>query len=181
MEHKFFPNRFSMWKYLEPQCDGLDLNKTLMMRILSFADQEKQYLNYSMRDFAESMNSRFGTNINPTLSNYRGQKVTLFFGESEVETPAKVEPLIELESAVNEAEIIEEVIVEKEAVIETKEVSEDYGVDWEWVESLKNSKYDKIALDEYAAEKFDITLNRVMKIENMIKDFKEKLAEKFSE
>lgn len=175
MEHKFFPNRFSMWKYLEPQCDGLDLNKTLMMRILSFADQEKQYLNYSMKDFAESMNSRFGTNINPTLSNYRGQKVTLFFGESEVEIPAKVEPLIELEPTVDEG-----VTVEKEDLVETEEVSEDYGVDWEWVGSLKNSKYDKIALDEYAAEKFDITLNRVMKIENMIKDFKEKLAEKFS-
>lgn len=177
MEHKFFPNRFSMWKYLEPRCDGLDLNKTLMMRILSFADQEKQYLNYSMKDFAESMNSRFGTNINPTLSNYRGQKVTLFFGE--VEESPKAEPLIELEPT-QEVVDVEEVVLEKEDLVETEEVSEDYGVDWEWVESLKNSKYDKIALDEYASEKFDITLNRVMKVENMIKDFKEKLAEKFS-
>ncbi len=56
-----------------------------------------------------------------------------------------------------------------EAIVE--EVKE---VDWEWVESLKNSKADKIKLDEYA-EGFDVKLNQSNTIANMVKAFKKEL------
>lgn len=93
--------------------------------------------------------------------------------------------IAQIEDVVEEASVEEDVIpvVVEEAIeivteeeVEPTESPED--VDWEWVNSLENKKYDKIKLDEYADEKFGIKLNRVMKIDNMIADLKEQLANK---
>jgi len=84
--------------------------------------------------------------------------------------------------ALQETPIIEKpltVISTKEEVKE--EVSEvslpNKPVDWSWIETLKNTKEDKKAFDEYAEEDYSIKLKRTMSLENMIKDFKEKLGE----
>jgi hypothetical protein len=72
-----------------------------------------------------------------------------------------------------------EVIKVKE---EVKEVAQEINtstksVDWDWINTLKNTKEDKKALDEYADADHSIKLKRTMSLENMIKDFKEKLGE----
>lgn len=71
--------------------------------------------------------------------------------------------------------IPEEVITVPEEVAIT-EVSVD--VDWEWIDGLKNTKYDKIELDKYAETKFDIKLKRTNTMPNMILDFKAQLEDK---
>ena len=63
-----------------------------------------------------------------------------------------------------------------EEVIPVTEVGVD--VDWEWVDGLKNTKYDKIELDNYAETKFEIKLNRKNTMANMILDFKSQLEDK---
>ncbi|CAH9011347.1 conserved hypothetical protein [Vibrio phage 249E41-1] len=49
-------------------------------------------------------------------------------------------------------------------------------VDWDWVSTLKNKKYDKQELDSYASDKFDIKLNQRNTLDNMIADFKSQLG-----
>ncbi|UOK17001.1 hypothetical protein [Vibrio phage phiKT1024] len=56
------------------------------------------------------------------------------------------------------------------------EISE--GPDWEWINSLKSTRDDKNAFDDYAKEKFDVTLNANNKLTDMIEDFKSQLADK---
>ncbi|QAU04539.1 hypothetical protein Va1_252 [Vibrio phage Va1] len=56
------------------------------------------------------------------------------------------------------------------------EVSEEPN--WEWINSLKSTRDDKNAFDDYAKEKFDVTLNANNKLSDMIEDFKSQLADK---
>lgn len=74
-----------------------------------------------------------------------------------------------------------EPIVPEEAITVPEEATvteESVDVDWEWVEGLKNTKYDKIELDKYAETKFDIKLKRTNTMPNMILDFKSQLEDK---
>jgi hypothetical protein len=75
--------------------------------------------------------------------------------------------------------VVEEVTIPEaeDLVVEEKspEIESTEEVDWEWINTLENKKYDKVKLDEYAAEKFDIKLNQRNTIENMIIDFKTQL------
>ena len=74
---------------------------------------------------------------------------------------------------------------DKQVVVAPKEITEVKSeatppvkeVDWSWIETLKNNKEDKKAFDEYAEGDYGIKLKRTMSLENMIKDFKEKLGE----
>lgn len=50
--------------------------------------------------------------------------------------------------------------------------------DWEWINSLKSTRDDKNAFDDYAKEKFDVSLNANNKLSDMIEDFKSQLADK---
>lgn len=74
-------------------------------------------------------------------------------------------------------EVEVKVEVKEEVILPTEPKQETKTVDWEWVNGLKNTKEDKKALDEYAESEHDIKLKRTMSLENMIKDFKEKLGE----
>lgn len=69
---------------------------------------------------------------------------------------------------------VEELIVE--TPIEPKEVGVVKAtLDLAFIESLKNNKQDKEALDKYARETFSIELNQSLTLKNMIKDLEAKL------
>lgn len=90
------------------------------------------------------------------------------------ETAAAVVPTLEKEDVQDTEETTsEDISVSDEEVTEAS-----VDVDWEWVEGLKNTKYDKIELDKYAETKFDIKLKRTNTMPNMILDFKAQLEDK---
>ncbi|CAH9011893.1 conserved hypothetical protein [Vibrio phage 501E54-1] len=98
----------------------------------------------------------------------KGEPVSVVVEEKKV---AKVEEPKKVEKA--EAPVVEEEKAEAEVVVESST-----EVDWEWIESLQDNKDSKLALDQYAEEKFDIKLKRNMKLPNMIAAFKEALEVK---
>ncbi|UUW39738.1 hypothetical protein VP14_051 [Vibrio phage VPMCC14] len=86
---------------------------------------------------------------------------------------------------VKTSDVVEEAIpvAETESLIkleatEVKELPLTSEIDWEWINSLENKKYDKEKLDVYAEEKHNIKLNKRNTLENMITDFKEQLESK---
>lgn len=67
--------------------------------------------------------------------------------------------------------------VDSEVTVEvSEEVSEEPN--WEWINSLNSTRDDKNEFDDYAKERFDITLNANNKLADMIEDFKSQLADK---
>jgi len=164
MQHKFFPNRFKFWEYLQPQCEGLDFNRTLRLPICSYSINDEDFIFHNSKDFLVSLNKRFGLNYDEVRSQRRGQKFTLIWWEEDKE------------QVVNKSEESSEVVIEESIIgTEPEAASEAPDVDWEWVESLENKKYDKEKLDKYAEDKFNISLNRRNTLENMIIDFKGQL------
>lgn len=99
-------------------------------------------------------------------------------------TPEKVEVPVKVdkEEVVTDVEPtpIQEDILDVEPIVSEEETvtEESVDVDWGWVEGLKNTKYDKIELDNYAETKFDIKLKRTNTMPNMILDFKAQLEDK---
>ncbi|AUR84688.1 hypothetical protein NVP1063O_021 [Vibrio phage 1.063.O._10N.261.45.C7] len=94
-----------------------------------------------------------------------------------VEVPVKVDK----EEVVTDVEpdpVQEDVQDTEPTVSEDATTEGSVDVDWEWVEGLKNTKYDKIELDKYAETKFDIKLKRTNTMPNMILDFKAQLEDK---
>lgn len=171
MQHKFFPNRFQLWKYLEPQCEGLDFNRTLRLPMCSFSVDGEDFISHDSKSFLLKLNDKFGLDYDVVRSQRRGQKFTLIWWESDETKPEdKKEELVKV--------VIEDALEDVEEVVDTKvEASEEASleVNWEWISSLENKKYDKEKLDQYAEEKFSISLNRRNTLENMIVDFKEQL------
>lgn len=165
MQHKFFPNRFKLWEYLQPQCEGLDFNRTLRLPICSYSINDEDFIFHNSKDFLVSLNKRFGLNYDEVRSQRRGQKFTLIWWEDDKD------------QAVKKSEETSEVVIE-ESIIDTEleTASESPDVDWEWIESLTNTKPSKKALDEYAEKEFGLSLNRRNTLENMIIDFKEQLG-----
>ncbi|UZV41201.1 hypothetical protein vBVpaMR16F_135 [Vibrio phage vB_VpaM_R16F] len=172
MQHKFFPNRFQLWKYLEPKCKGLDFNRTLRLPMCSFSVDGEDFISHDSKSFLVKLNDKFGLDYDVVRSQRRGQKFTLIWWESDETKPEdKKEDLTK--------EVVEDVSDDtaEEVLDEEVEASEESSseVDWEWVNSLENKKYDKEKLDKYAEEKFSISLNRRNTLENMIVDFKDQL------
>ena len=74
-------------------------------------------------------------------------------------------------------EVVEELPAELPPVEEIKvPTSIETEVDWEWISSLENKKYDKQKLDKYADENFSIKLNQRNTVDNMILDLKNQLG-----
>lgn len=93
---------------------------------------------------------------------------------SVVEDVSPTEPLIQLSEDTSE-ELVEEIVedVSKEILPETTSV-----IDWEYVDSLKNTKYGKQDLETYAREKHDVELDCRRSLANMKKDLKEAVESK---
>ena len=161
MQHKFFPNRFQLWKYLEPKCKGLNFNRTLRLPMCSFSVDGEDFISHDSKSFLVKLNDKFDLDYDVVRSQRRGQKFTLIWWESDETKPED-----------KKEDLIKEVL-EDEEVEDSEEASSE--VDWEWINSLENKKYDKEKLDKYAEEKFSISLNRRNTLENMIVDFKEQL------
>lgn len=121
--------------------------------------------------FVPIWNNLFGAHIHPA-SFQSGKRFYVQWVEgSEEVTPVK--PSVNTDPVTTASlitlDVEEPISVQKEVNVPTKEV------DWEWVESLENKKYDREKLDVYASDNFGINLNRKFTITNMVKKFKEEL------
>ncbi|WXB47907.1 hypothetical protein WCWAEYFT_CDS0205 [Vibrio phage VB_VaC_TDDLMA] len=89
-----------------------------------------------------------------------------------------LQPLNEVSDTVeDEPKGVDQLLIENPGDSDVSvEVSEE--PDWEWINSLKSTRDDKNSFDDYAKEKFDITLNANNKLSDMVEDFKSQLAEK---
>ncbi|AGH32025.1 hypothetical protein VPIG_00168 [Vibrio phage PWH3a-P1] len=127
MQHKFFPNRFKLWEYLQPQCEGLDFNRTLRLPLCSYSINDEDFIFHNSKDFLVSLNKRFGLNYDEVRSQRRGQKFTLIWWEDDKGQTTE------------ESKGISEVVIEEPIIdAEPETTSESPDVDWEWVESLEN-------------------------------------------
>lgn len=165
--------------HLNKFVEGLDLNATLGLPKLWFADVEGEvYKCTGSTEFCEKFNSAFNFNLDPKHSFLSGKRVTFYFTDENTVEPEVETTVEESRSDVEEALPVEEVAVKEEAVAEeveeSTEVQESEVVDWEYVATLENTKEGKLELDKYA-EKFDVALKRNKTIENMIIDFKKAL------
>lgn len=86
-----------------------------------------------------------------------------------VEDVSPVEPLIQLseDTAEEVVEVVEETLPEATS-----------GIDWEYVDSLKNTKYGKQDLEVYARDKHEVELDCRRSLSNMKKDLKEAVESK---
>jgi hypothetical protein len=178
------------------------------MTRFSFADTEgKQFLAYTIPDFCEKFNERFGETMCPRTSIIAGKNSYLIkfteMGDSpkkgEVKDPvADVEPEVttviepEAVTVMDPVDVIKDVIEsedelislappeEEESVVteDVEKVFADKEPDWDWIATLENKKWDKEKLDTYAEEQFYIKLKKTMKLENMVADFKDQLESK---
>lgn len=81
-----------------------------------------------------------------------------------------VEPLITIDDSVAVEGLLTEDILTEEQSPEGHST-----IDWDWINSLQNKKYDKEALDEWCEKELSIKLNKRNTIENMIVDLKTQL------
>ena len=194
--NKHFPNRYQLWKFLEPYCNGIDFNNTLRHRLgcYKMEDSDEVIFTHGAKDFFTQLNDKFNLKIDTKLSYFFRDQTMLFWDESGIKmSPEEVvgnalngtqedfkeEDVTLVESSFEETvdDSQEELEGDTELSDGTEELPEDVKeVDWEWVESLENNKEDKLKLDEYA-ETFGVKLSRVKKLENMIIDFKEAIGE----
>lgn len=175
MENKLFVSKFKLWEHFNQEVEGLDFNTTLRLPMFWFIlDDGTEYRNGSVKEFAQSMNRVFSTNINEEFSYRYGSKCVLFFDEESKEEITEADgTMISLDEPVDENEEV--------TVSEAEEEPSITEPDWDWVESLSSTKEDKLALDQYAEDNFDIKLKRNATLENMIKAFKEAYEIKITE
>ncbi|CAH9011758.1 conserved hypothetical protein [Vibrio phage 424E50-1] len=145
----------------------------------------------NMGDLLQKLNTIIGEEvfINGRLVGRQGFKVVLDKevsdkllgkGSPAVAKIATPEVKVAEKPVQEEPVVVEPEVIVEESVKESEVVSEESSteVDWEWIESLQDNKDSKLALDQYAEEKFDIKLKRNMKLPNMIAAFKEALEAK---
>lgn len=98
--------------------------------------------------------------------------------ESAVVEPKEETDRITLDVQEDVTESIPEVLEVSEPIIEL--VAEGYKetpeIEWDWINSLSNTKKDKAALDDWAEVTLGIKLNKRNTLPNMIADLKEQLG-----
>lgn len=148
----------------ELKSNRIDVNmSTYMENAFSFSDAFGTKYNYSS---AKEMKARLELIIKESLEQWSYEQGYWMSSKVAPKTVSVIEKAPEVISVKEEV---------KEVVQETSTSTK--SVDWDWINTLKNTKEDKKALDEYAEADHDIKLKRTMSLENMIKDFKEKLGE----
>ena len=160
----------------------------LTLRGLRFKDTEGIELAYSNPiEIFKGLKEDFSLPVDVSGCVRRGKVFRIKMTEqpslkyADMQQKAPVQETIVVDTTVSEEVLVDDTVEQDVVTAQDEPSSEEAiteNVDWEWVNSLENKKYDKIKLDEYADEKFGIKLNRVMKIDNMIADLKEQLANK---
>ncbi|AGH32198.1 hypothetical protein VPHG_00132 [Vibrio phage 11895-B1] len=175
MQHITFKKNLHLKLWLIKRHEGLDPTKTMQTARMNLIGKDGVYHKCTgAKNLCQVLNEHFGGDYDVKLSYSAGsQKCTLFYGV-DVE-PTLPEEDVSSGSVVEALEDIVEDVVQGTDTVE--EIIEDTTptVDWDWVATLDNTKEGKLALDEYVSSKFNIHLSRTMKLENMIKDFREKL------
>lgn len=172
---------YTMYDLLESIDPSFSAKKSLMVGTLNIKSNDDKFIRCGgFLDFAFQYNTYFTDAIDTSKSFQSGKVFYLFLKED----------IVFEETTHKDIEIVPETVPEKvEVVIDTtttdeeetlSELDTDTPVDekevnWDWVNGLDNTKEDKLALDQYAEDHFSIKLSRTMKIENMIKKFKEEL------
>lgn len=159
MEHKYFPNNTQLYAELHKLHKEFDPSESMVMTRYSFKDiQGEQYLAYDFVTFVDKFNDRFGMTIDRANSQSAGKQSYLikFLSTDDKPKEIKVEPA-------------------KVVVPVTASDKQDTTIDWDFINSLANTKEDKLKLESYAEDNFKITLKRSMTLEKMIGAFKEAL------
>jgi hypothetical protein len=206
-KQQYFPTTTIMYQRLKDLRPEFSINNSLSMTRFSFADTEgKQFLAYTIPDFCEKFNERFGETLCPRTSIIAGKnsyliqftemgdspekevvKEPVVVAEPEVTTVVEpeevtmVEPVDVVEDVIeSEDELISLTPPTEEAVVteDVEKVVADKEPDWDWIATLTNSSPSKKSLDEYAEKEFDVSLNRRNTLDNMIADFKDQLTSK---
>lgn len=181
-----FGNMVEYYKWIAERSDKLDLEKTLNNLVTLHDSKWSFWLNdgqviqppHFMQHFVD-INAHLGQMFDPAKSNLISRRVYICaYDDKDVVEEVIVPEVVPVVEEVIE-EVVEEVVVTEVISDELKDIVEEtvdvVEVDWEWIESLSNTKVDKVALDEYAEEKLGIKLNRAKTLKNMIASLKEKL------
>lgn len=175
MKVEYHNDRILLLQAMASEVEGLDVNKSLAYGDESIVYKDQLISSPDFNHMLRELNKAMGLEKFCHAKSFcmGGWGYNLFtFEESDLAKEVKVKK--EAEEVVEDIEmevvdIVSTEVVEDEAPVVVKEP------DWEWIATLKNNKDDKLALDKYAEAEFGISLNRQMKLDNMIKAFKEEL------
>lgn len=168
MSYKYYRTQRDFYNYVATITDELDINTSYKYSRHTFVTKDGEvHFASKINDALEMMNGIIGEDyFDASKSRIKGRQGYLIYFNDESET---IEP-VEL---ISKEVILDEVV--EEPVIEIEDKYEVDTPDWDWIDTLENNSDDKLLLDKYAEEKFNVKLSRTMKLENMIKKFKEKL------
>lgn len=172
--HKF-PSRWHLYKFLGELSPKFDFIHSAKLAPFCFADSDGNFHRCpTFTHFLNTINASFNGNFCIKSSRLIGQMIMLVETD-EVKIIEGVTSKV-VEGAFNKP------VEEKEEFIESPKeekpvIDKPTDVDWDMINNLKDNKYGKIELDEYAENNFGIKLNRRNTLENMIKDLKEQLGE----
>ncbi|AUR91458.1 hypothetical protein NVP1161O_016 [Vibrio phage 1.161.O._10N.261.48.C5] len=185
MEHFHFKKINDLRAFLSKRHEEINLNASISQPSFYFVTKDgKVHRATGTKMLAQVLNELFGNfySVEDSITVTR-QRGTLAYTLQEQEKVVKAEvvvPVEEVKDVVSEPEVLEELAVDESvAEVAVEEVVEDAKEpDWAWIESLENTKEDRIELDRYAEEEFSVKLSRTMKLANMVKKFKEELAKR---
>lgn len=182
MKFQYIVGYHNFWPFLFKQANDSSIDENISMQLPrgSFSVDNKIIHCTHFVDTLRKFNEMFGTRFVPEESTFGGQTYFNIAILEEGETYGVQEQKEETISKAEEEKVEDTPVSEPAPDIETI-VVEDLGdatPDWEWIESLSNSKEDRLAFDQYAESKFSVKLKRNMKIDNMRAKFKEALEDK---
>lgn len=174
MANQFFKTKKQLFTHLKTLIPELDYNKCFTKSRHSLVLESGEcFFFHKLSLLLKKCNELMGKeHFDTTHSVIKGKSAYLIYYKTEgVEY---VKPSKEKEE---KEELPEEGFDQEELGILSLDVEDsehEKEVDWKWIEGLKDTTEDRLALDQYA-EGFDIKLRRNMKLVNMIKKFKEAL------
>lgn len=178
MSYHYFTSQTDLYNHIKKYHEDLDVNTSLSMTRHSFADTDGgQYLAYSLEDFVEVYNNRFGKTFLKGKCQVAGKTSYLIYFEDDIEVKG-TKHAVQEQKQIEETTLPEEqeVTSDKEVVAtEVADVDSLPEIDWEWVDSLSNNKYGKKDLEDYA-KPYEIDLKKNMSINNMRKAFREHMG-----
>lgn len=175
IETKIFIRKPLFTQYVQNLKPEFDAAKTTGMYDWAFVDTDGVVVTTRCaKEYFEALNKRFGYFIDTDKSTTRRSRWIVTFNDGQDSVYIKEKdlptPLISLEAApVDVSEV--EVEATTEAIVPNEYLSFE-EVDWPRLEALKNTKSDKVELDEYAS-KFGVSLKKNKTIINMLEDFKQ--------
>lgn len=171
MQHKLYRDRFTFWKDVSDYAETLDLNRTLQLPFGWFQDNDVEHRCGTFQETVSKLNELYGERYSVRDCYVQRPNIFVMYkqeSDKEVKVVLKKEEVkVELPTQERQKEK-EEVSFTEEKVIKSQEIK----VDWEWVDSLKNTAPAKKELGSYA-KPFGINLRRNQTIDNMRKELRE--------